>query len=162
MFLLALLYFSSSEDQLHQNCPIVPVKLRVRPKLVETTAMIDTCAEGYVFVNTSIASHHHFPFRPVTKLMILHGFCGHQNSHLGKQVLAAKLQVGTIHKEFNALLFATKIDTYPVILGISWVERTLSPCQQDPTAFSSTPRHPTSLTIEKWLPSQSLPSCLLG
>ncbi len=91
-----------SEDQLHQSCPIVPIKLRVGPKLVETTAMIDTGTEGYAFIDTSFAQHHFFLLRPVAKLKTLHGFSGHQDSHLGNHVLAAKLQVGTLHKEFNA------------------------------------------------------------
>jgi hypothetical protein len=83
--------------------------------------MIDTGAEGYAFIDTSFAQHHLFPLCPVTKLKTLHRISGHQDGHLGNHVLAAELQVGNIHKEFNAWLFATKIGTYPVILSMPWV-----------------------------------------
>ncbi len=86
---------------------MVTVKLRVGLKLVKTTAMIDTGTMSSAFIDTSFAQHHAFQFRPVTKPNTLHEFFSIQDGHLGSNVLATKLQVGTIYKEFNARLFIT-------------------------------------------------------
>jgi hypothetical protein len=40
---------------LHKSCSIVPIRLQVGPKLVETTTTIATGAESYAFIDTSFA-----------------------------------------------------------------------------------------------------------
>jgi hypothetical protein len=99
----------------------VIIRLRGSPKLVETTALIKTSAEGYTLIDTFFVQHHFFLLHPVINPKALHGFSSNHCRHLRNNVFAAKLQVKTIHKKFNARLLATKIGTYPVILSMPWV-----------------------------------------
>jgi hypothetical protein len=80
--------------------------------------MIYTGAEGYGFIDTSFVKYYTLPLHPVIKPKVLYRPSSHQDGHLRNHVLAAELQVGTIHEEFNARLFATRIGTYPVILSM--------------------------------------------
>ncbi len=80
--------------------------------------MIDTGAKGYVFIDISFAQHHIFALHHIAKRETPYGCSGYQDSNLGNHVFAAEPQVGTINKEFNTRLFATKIGTYPINLSM--------------------------------------------
>lgn len=83
--------------------------------------MIDSGAQGYAFIDTSFAQHHHLALTPVSTQKTLHGFTGATEGTLGHFVTASSFQVGEAHVEADARFFAARIGTYPVILGIPWL-----------------------------------------
>jgi predicted aspartyl protease len=89
---------------------------------IQTYALIDCGATGYVFVDEDFARHHQLPLCPVKNPHTLEVIDGGQISS-GDITHIAEVQLSIQEHREKLPMFVTKLGHYPIVQGIPWLKQ---------------------------------------
>ena len=93
------------------------VNLKTNEKTIQTHALIDTGYSGFAFIDETFARRHNFPLYPLRFPRALQVIDGRAiTSGNVTQVCHLPLEIDSHHEKVP--FFATKLGTYPIVLGI--------------------------------------------
>jgi hypothetical protein len=89
---------------------------------IQTYALIDCAATGYVFIDEDFAHYHQLPLCPLKNPRTLEVIDGYQISS-GNITHIAEVQCSIQEHRKKLPIFVTKLGYYPIVLGIPWLKQ---------------------------------------
>jgi hypothetical protein len=105
------------------SAPIIEVSTIQGSNQKDTCALVDSGCEGYAFIDPEYAKQAGLTLTPVDRQFPLYGFDGEdKHSRVVRHYVRCQLKSGT-HLDKDAVLYATPLPHYPVILGHPWLKK---------------------------------------
>lgn len=105
------------------SAPIIEVSTIQGQNQKDTCALVDSGCEGYAFIDRDYARQAGLSLIPVTRPFPLYGYDGEEkNSRVIREYVRCVLKSGD-HVDKDAVLYATPLPHYPIILGHPWLKK---------------------------------------
>lgn len=113
---------SQAEDKLDGDHLVAAFTFVTAKKSIQTYSLIDTGCSGYASIDETFARYHSFSFNILKTPRTLKVIEGRSIS-LGRVTYGCRLQLSIDSHHETATFFVTKLGSYPVVLGIPWLQR---------------------------------------
>jgi hypothetical protein len=105
------------------SAPIIEVSTIQGQNQKDTCALVDSGCEGYAFIDPDYAKQAGLSLSLVDRPFPLYGFDGEdKHSRVVRHYVRCQLRSGT-HLDKDAVLYATPLPHYPIILGHPWLKK---------------------------------------
>jgi hypothetical protein len=110
------------QNEIDRNHLIVTCTVHDQGNVIKFHVQIDCSATGYAFIDEDYACHHHLPLhllKSPRNLTVIDG----RPATLGAITYITRTCFAIRNHQEDIPLFVTKLGHYPIVLGISWLQR---------------------------------------